>query len=127
VITAALLIFTVIKNPEGLAAGGHALAKRLPSLSLRRGPRKKASDTSTVAPAPEPRSAGDEPLLEVRDLTVRYGGVVAVDDVSLQVRPGAVVGLIGPNGAGKTSVIDAITGFARAEGAIALEGRALIG
>ena len=49
---------------------------------------------------------------------VRYGGVVAVDDVSLSVRPGTVVGLIGPNGAGKTSVIDAITGFARSTGAI---------
>ena len=51
--------------------------------------------------------------LEVRDLTVRFGGVVAVDDVSFAVSPGEVVGLIGPNGAGKTTIIDAVTGFVR--------------
>ena len=45
-------------------------------------------------------------------MTVRFGGVVAVDDVSLSVHPGEVVGLIGPNGAGKTTVIEAVTGFA---------------
>ena len=51
--------------------------------------------------------------LEVKDLTVRYGGTTAVDDVSLTVTPGKIVGLIGPNGAGKTSLIDAVTGFTR--------------
>ena len=51
-----------------------------------------------------------------------YGGVVAVDDVSLRVRAGGIVGLIGPNGAGKTSAIDAITGFAKAHGAVLLDG-----
>jgi len=50
-------------------------------------------------------------LLDVRDLTVRHGGVVALDDVSLSVGAGQVVGLIGPNGAGKTSFIDTLTGF----------------
>ncbi|HEX8753302.1 MAG TPA: ATP-binding cassette domain-containing protein [Solirubrobacterales bacterium] len=51
--------------------------------------------------------------LEVKNLTVKYGGTVAVDDVSLTVRPGQVIGLIGPNGAGKTSLIDAVTGFTK--------------
>lgn len=49
--------------------------------------------------------------LSVSELTVRFGAVVAVDDVSFEVRPGEVVGLIGPNGAGKTTIIDAVTGF----------------
>jgi ABC-type branched-subunit amino acid transport system ATPase component len=44
---------------------------------------------------------------------VRYGGVVALEAVSLRVEPGKVVGLIGPNGAGKTTLIDAVTGFTR--------------
>ena len=51
--------------------------------------------------------------LEIDQLTVRYGGVVAVSDVSLRVDPGEIVGLIGPNGAGKTKLLDdAVTGFA---------------
>jgi branched-chain amino acid transport system permease protein len=59
--------------------------------------------------------------LHVRGATVRYGGVVAVNDVSLAVPPGTVVGLIGPNGAGKTSLVNAITGIAPlASGSIAL-------
>jgi ABC-type branched-subunit amino acid transport system ATPase component/branched-subunit amino acid ABC-type transport system permease component len=56
-----------------------------------------------------------EPL-EITDLTVKFGGVLAVDSASLIVRPGEVVGLIGPNGAGKTTVIDAITGYVQAGG-----------
>jgi ABC-type branched-subunit amino acid transport system ATPase component/branched-subunit amino acid ABC-type transport system permease component len=49
--------------------------------------------------------------LRVQDIGVRYGGVVALDDVSLTVRPGTVHGVIGPNGAGKTTLVDALTGF----------------
>jgi sulfate-transporting ATPase len=62
--------------------------------------------------------------LRVQDLVVRFGGVVAVDGLSFELRPGRVVGLIGPNGAGKTTVIDAVTGYVRAtEGAVLLDGR----
>jgi branched-chain amino acid transport system ATP-binding protein len=53
-------------------------------------------------------------LLEVRDLTVGYGGVLANDAVTLDVEAGTIVGLIGPNGAGKTTLIDAVTGFTAA-------------
>jgi sulfate-transporting ATPase len=62
--------------------------------------------------------------LSIEDVTVRFGSVVAVDSVSMQVRPGEVVGLIGPNGAGKTTLIDAVTGFCSVGGgSIALDGR----
>ncbi len=120
VLTGVGVIFTIINNPEGLAAGGHALAARLP---LPLFVRNRTDATVTVEPAPVVQTPADAPpILDVRSLHVRYGGVVAVDDVSLQVRPGTVVGLIGPNGAGKTSVIDAITGFAASTGVIEVSG-----
>ncbi|MDH4365362.1 MAG: ATP-binding cassette domain-containing protein, partial [Acidimicrobiia bacterium] len=59
--------------------------------------------------------------LMVSGLTVRYGGVTAVDDVAFDVGPGTILGLIGPNGAGKTSAIDAITGFTAASGSVRLD------
>ena len=61
--------------------------------------------------------------LEVANLTVRFGGVRAVNDVSLSVPPGAVVGLIGPNGSGKTTTLDAISGFVTPEaGSVRVDG-----
>ena len=63
------------------------------------------------------------PVLQVDELTVAYGGLLAVEGVSLTVTAGEVVGLIGPNGAGKTSCIDALTGFTPARGRVRLDGR----
>ena len=54
-------------------------------------------------------TAHELPVLTARDLTVAYGGFVAVDRVSFEARPGEILGLLGPNGAGKTSVIRALT------------------
>jgi branched-chain amino acid transport system ATP-binding protein len=51
------------------------------------------------------------PLLELADLDVRYGGVPAVRNLSLQIEPGEIVGLIGPNGAGKSTTLHAIMGM----------------
>jgi branched-chain amino acid transport system ATP-binding protein len=67
-------------------------------------------------------------LLSVRDATRLYGGVVAVQGVTFDVRPGEIVGLIGPNGAGKTTLINLITGTVKpTRGAIEFEGRRLDG
>jgi branched-chain amino acid transport system permease protein len=80
------------------------------------------------ADLPERRDHGSTPALTVRGLTVRYGAVIALDSVDLDVPAGAVVGLIGPNGAGKSTFIDAVTGFLlRYEGRIALHGTPLEG
>jgi branched-chain amino acid transport system permease protein len=66
--------------------------------------------------------------LEARDLVVRYGGVNALQHVSLQLLTGDVVGLIGPNGAGKTTFLNAVSGIAAlSEGSITLDGRAIGG
>ncbi len=56
------------------------------------------------------------PLLEVRDLSMRFGGLLAVDGVSLSVPEKQVVSIIGPNGAGKTTVFNCLTGFYRPTG-----------
>ena len=63
------------------------------------------------------------PLLEVRDLSVRFGGVVALDRVSFDVEAGEVVALIGPNGAGKTTLFNVITRVYRpTSGAVLVDG-----
>jgi len=67
-------------------------------------------------------------LLEVKNLTKRFGGVVAVDSLSFSVSAGETVSIIGPNGAGKTTVFDLITGFHSATaGEIIFNGSNLIG
>jgi branched-chain amino acid transport system ATP-binding protein len=64
--------------------------------------------------------------LEVAGVTVRFGGLTALDDVSLTVAPGEVVGVIGPNGAGKTTLFNVICGFVRAdEGSVRWRGEPL--
>lgn len=68
------------------------------------------------------------PLLQIRDATRRYGGVMAVQDISFDVYPGEILGLIGPNGAGKTTLINLITGTAKpTRGTITFAGRAIAG
>ncbi len=67
-------------------------------------------------------------LLETKDLTVRFGGLVAVDQVSLSVDEGETVGLIGPNGSGKTTLFNAITGlYPAAGGEVVFRGERLTG
>ena len=56
------------------------------------------------------------PVLEVREVTRRFGGVRALDGVSFDVRPGEILGFIGPNGAGKTTLFDVISGYTPADG-----------
>ncbi|MEX0590868.1 MAG: ATP-binding cassette domain-containing protein, partial [Xanthobacteraceae bacterium] len=54
---------------------------------------------------------GRDVLLDVDHLTMRFGGLVAVNDLSFEARRGEITAIIGPNGAGKTTVFNCITGF----------------
>src|SRR4029079_17406878 len=75
----------------------------------------------------EARAAGAGPALRTEALTVRYGGRLAVDAVSLEVGRGEIVGLIGTNGAGKSSLMNAIGGFVSADGEVQLLGATVSG
>lgn len=68
-----------------------------------------------------------ENILRVSDITMQFGGVVAVDDLSLEVNKGEIIGLIGPNGAGKTTAFNVITGvYAPTNGAVELNGNVIV-
>jgi branched-chain amino acid transport system ATP-binding protein len=77
----------------------------------------------SLAPSPEPGA----PLLDVAGVTVRFGGIVALDQVSFAVARGSICGLIGPNGAGKTTLFNCLSRLYQPEsGAIRFEGRDLL-
>jgi sulfate-transporting ATPase len=139
------VILTVIFNPDGVVGPTHLFLEQQRTkgtLARPQGalvPTVAAASTAAASPprpaavphiAPDfgtngalPATASAGPMLQVRNLTVRYGGVVAVDDVSFSVPEGQIVGLIGPNGAGKTTTIDALCGFHGCEGTVLLQGR----
>jgi branched-chain amino acid transport system ATP-binding protein len=82
--------------------------------------------TANVDPEHLPKSA--PPLLRIRGVTVRFGAIVALNEVSFEVNRGEILGLIGPNGAGKTTLFNCLSRLSTCEcGTIELEGRSLLG
>ncbi|MDR3669366.1 MAG: ABC transporter ATP-binding protein [Holophaga sp.] len=74
------------------------------------------------------RETGSAPVLELRDVTKRFGGITACKDITFDVARGGIMGLIGPNGAGKTTAFNLITGvYGLTEGSIQLEGKPITG
>lgn len=79
-----------------------------------------------VAPTREIQTAVGEALMRTDELTVKFGGLVALDSVSFEIRRGEILGLIGPNGAGKTTCFNAITGVYRpSSGTVYFDGKPL--
>ena len=80
---------------------------------------------SQSPPAPQPGPlAGTKPLVEMRGINVSFGGVRAVADVTIDVRPGEVMGLVGGNGAGKSTLMRSLSGAHRADsGEILMDGK----
>lgn len=77
-----------------------------------------ADSTSQAHAAIRPDFSKAEVVLKASNVVVNYGGLRAVDDFSMEIRKGQIVGLIGPNGAGKTTTIDAFTGFIHSRGRV---------
>ncbi|MDO3704743.1 ABC transporter ATP-binding protein [Micromonospora sp. C28SCA-DRY-2] len=87
------------------------------------------SDQTTTAAPKIPTQAGPRPvLLEVDNVTLRFGGVVALDGINFQINEGEILGLIGPNGAGKTTTFNVMTGvYKPTSGAVRFRGQRVTG
>ncbi len=115
----ALMLFSVVVGlPEGLMG----FAARFLSRLFRIAPSALPAPSSLDEVLP-PRPADGRPLLELRDLKRHFGGVKAVDGLSMTVRAGRVHGLIGPNGSGKSTVVNVVSGlYTPTSGEILLRG-----
>ena len=114
-----LLLIVLVATPRGVVGEIERRLRRIDGRPARAGELDVAGFLS--------RSGADEPLAVDR-LVVSFGGVVAVDEVSLRANPGEITSIIGPNGAGKTSVLNLVCGYLRPEaGAIRLGDRDVTG
>ena len=85
-----------------------------------------AGETAMRGPANE--AASRAPLLEIRDIALRFGGIVALDGVSFTIKEGEILGLIGPNGAGKTTLFNCVSRlYTPNRGDILFEGQSMLG
>ncbi len=118
-----ILLLIIIGNQDGTAAiASEKLRPLLKKLRL------AGKDATPIELPPSVIERVAPAVFTVEHLTVRFGAVVAVNDVSFAVNPGEVVGLIGPNGAGKTTVIDAVTGFVQpSSGTMSIDGQSMVG
>jgi ABC-type branched-subunit amino acid transport system ATPase component len=121
-----LLLVSIYWLPSGVVGALAALV----ALAGRGATAARGPITSAAAPAPADtaRSAGPAPLLKVEGVSLHFGGVAALDDVSLDVPARGILAVIGPNGAGKTSLLNVLSGYyAPQAGAITLAGQPLVG
>jgi branched-chain amino acid transport system permease protein len=146
-----LLIVVMIALPDGLVGAAHRIRSfrnRTPGqatapnwlaalLGLRRTPADETPqgeqpvvDEQALTAAAEAAASRDRttarqigaPIIEARDISVSFGGVRAVDDVSLTVHENEILGLIGPNGSGKSTFVNALTGVVSANGNLSIDG-----
>jgi len=125
-----LLIFTLQQNPEGVAGDLYRRIHRQPVIRAPEAAAIPVRSTQGAARATARSAdqsaradlAGRPAVLRVTGLSVAFGGVHALRDVTLEVREGELVGLIGPNGAGKTTLVDAVSGFVECAGRVELSG-----
>ena len=120
-------VFFALGAVQALSTG-ETIAETWMRLARKLRPKRAVEAATATGSLPEKTGHPAGIALEVRDLTVRYGTVTALDKVNLKVPAGTVVGLVGPNGAGKSTLVDAIAGFLyRYDGSILLNSTPLEG
>ncbi len=123
-----LLALIMFVMPRGVVGSLEDAVRRF---WTRRGGRESRAWPNRGAPLPDllgARPSFEGPALEIRGLTLRFGGLTAVNAVSLCVEPGTVHALIGPNGAGKSSLLNLISGFyVPTEGEIIFDAKGIAG
>ncbi len=132
VIFALLLIIMMLLRPEGVFGRGElsisGIRRRFSRTSRVDSESSTTTSSEPAAPANSTTATSDYSSLALQNVTRRFGGLVAVGDVQLEVKKGSLTGLIGPNGAGKTTVFNLLTGvYAPSEGTITYEGNLLAG
>jgi ABC-type branched-subunit amino acid transport system ATPase component/ABC-type branched-subunit amino acid transport system permease subunit len=122
------LLLLLMYFPGGLMQIVYAVRDGLLGWAEKRVAPLEAPERRTMpARAARERPAVDGPWLRLQEVSVRFGGIRAVSDVSLDVAEGELVGLIGTNGAGKSTLMNAISGFVPATGRIEVLGRDVTG
>ena len=130
IIFGSVLLLTLFFLPGGLKGRFHALLQRtrLKALFEPVPPATLAGAAQPAALVPPVPVAGDGALLETHDLTIAFGGLIAVNKLNLRVRSGEVHALIGPNGSGKSTTVNLLTGiYRRTAGSILFRGAPLGG
>ena len=147
IIYGAALLLTMIFMPEGLVGIGRRARARLQHRTsparadVAHGPVRDHEAAGAAADGSAERahaaaecrrsrrrrrcggpSARNQPILRAADISVNFGGVVAVDGVSLDMSEGQILGLVGPNGSGKTTFVNALTGVVPSSGALEVDG-----
>jgi branched-chain amino acid transport system permease protein len=114
-----ILILAILWLPDGVIPAIQNWLKRWR-------PKPVRAHAEVVPVVPTARPIGDRPILEVRGVTKRFGGLQALGGVDLEVREGEIFGLVGPNGSGKTTLINVIAGFyPLTSGTITVDGAAI--
>jgi ABC-type branched-subunit amino acid transport system ATPase component/ABC-type branched-subunit amino acid transport system permease subunit len=125
------LLIVLLYFPRGLNQITYGVRDAILSWADRRMGERKEPERKTYHPVVRTRAeegvAPGTPVLTVTDLSVHFGGIAAVEDASIQVEAGEIVGLIGANGAGKSTLMNAIGGFVSSTGSVNLLGQEVAG